>query len=137
LIHNSAVAMDIQCGDYAEVSNVIYEDIRVEYSRYTTPEIMEIPLGVSYSRMDKLHIPTLIKICTQPYEIVGEEFVEYNKLHEKLRKDRFPSVENVTFKNITVYLDSGVDFPNIIIDVVPPAKTGKINIKGIKTIKYR
>jgi hypothetical protein len=136
LIHNSAVALDIQSGDYAEISKVYFENIRVEYSKHTTPEVMEIPMGVEYTGKGKLHVPTLIKVCTQPYALEGEEFAEYAKRHEALRVGRHSYIHDIFFDGITVYLEEGVPFPDIVMDVCPPAKLGKISIKNIQTKKY-
>ena len=136
LIHNSAVALDIQSGDYAEISNVSYRDIRVEYSKYTTPEVMENPLGVAYTGAGKLHLPTLIKVCTQPYALDGEEYSAYAALHEQLRQGRYAFMHDIAFENITVYLEDELAFPEIVIDVCPPAKLGKVRIKNIQTKQY-
>lgn len=136
LIHNSSVALDIQSGDYAEISHIYYQDIRVEYSQSTTPEVMENPLGVEYTGYGKLHVPTLIKICTQPYALEGEEFAEYVALHEALRQGRYACTHDICFDNITVYLEEGVPFPDIVMDVKAPATLGKVEIKNITIKRY-
>lgn len=136
LIHNSAVALDIQSGDYAEICNVTYRNIRVEYSKSTTPEVMEIPLGAEYTGKGKLHVPTLIKICTQPYALEGEEYAEYAAKHEALRRGRYSFIHDILFDGITVYLEEGVPFPDILTDVVPPATLGKVTVKNITIKKY-
>ena len=41
VLHGGFAAMDIQNGDYAEVRNIRFEDIRVEYEKFHRPEIQQ------------------------------------------------------------------------------------------------
>lgn len=41
VLHGGFAAMDIQNGDYAEVRNIRFEDIRIEYEKFHRPEIQQ------------------------------------------------------------------------------------------------
>lgn len=97
LIHNESVAMDIQNGDRANVHNVSYEDIRVEYSKYEKR-------GKIQDNDEQLYVPR-------------EEMIPANLMFADMyvglwsQDMRYGHTHDVSYKNITVYMDEGVPMP--------------------------
>lgn len=131
LIHNSAVAIDIQCGDYAEVRDISYEDIRAEYQAGSLPEQMENPIGCRYEGFGKKNTPVFIKICTQEYTL-GHPFEEYDEELLQVRQGRAARVDNIRFENVSALLEEGCEPPQIILDVKEPAVLGKVTMKNVR-----
>lgn len=131
LIHNSAVAIDIQCGDYAEVRDISYEDIRAEYQAGSLPEQMENPIGCRYEGFGKKNTPVFIKICTQEYTL-GHPFEEYDEELLRVRQGRAARVDNIRFENVSALLEEGCEPPQIILDVKEPAFLGKVTMKNVR-----
>ena len=59
IIHASTKAMDLQNGDRANVHMVLFEDIRVEYSKYAMPEVYQESDDMEYVWDGKPNIPWL------------------------------------------------------------------------------
>ncbi len=133
LIHNSAVAIDVQSGDYAEIYDIFYEDLRVEYQTSTLPEQMEEPIGCEYRGYGKLHVPTLIKICTWEYYL-GKEFTDYDKALRKARKGKVSVMHDLLFKNITAFVESREISPPTVIDVKAPHRVERVIMQDIRTV---
>ncbi len=60
LIHNSAVCMDIQNGLYADIHDVVFRNIRIEYQADTLPEVYQFSDEQKYDQFGKIGMPTLI-----------------------------------------------------------------------------
>ncbi len=135
LIHNSAVAMDIQCGDYAEIRNVLYKDIRTEFQSGTLPEQFEDPPGCEYTGRGKRYTPTFIKICSYEY-FLGKGFEEYDRELKAVRAEKSAAfVHGVVFDGITVYLEDGCASPSVVFDMKPPGRIGDISVKDLRILK--
>ena len=133
LIHNSAVALDIQCGDYAEIHDVTYSDLRVEFQKDTLPEQMENPIGCAYEGKGKPYMPVFIKICSYPY-LLGTPFEAYDAEMVKARENRAPYVHDVLFSDITAYVEDGCEQPRIVTDVRLPALVSSVVMRNIRYI---
>lgn len=132
LIHNSAVAIDIQSGDYAEIYDIKYRNIRVEYQNSILPEQMENPIGSPYVGYGKPHAPTFIKICTWPY-FLGSPFEKYDEELAAARVGRRAKIYDITFENVTAFVEEGGVLPETVINVEEPASLGKITFKNVNT----
>ena len=97
-IHNTGAAMRVHHCDRAKVHNLIYDDIRAEYSKYD--------LGMTYQNSDDMvyepyyHQPTFALACFD-----GETYFSNDKLKG--------SIDGVTYRNIKVYDDVGEKVPPI------------------------
>ena len=101
LIHNSAVALDIQGGDYAKINDVLFENIRVEYSADQLPEVLQVSPDQKYDAQGKRGNPMLIAV-TNPS--IRESEMYRDMFTEEQRKDKRRSVaKNVCFKDIRVF----------------------------------
>lgn len=97
LIHNSAVCMDVQNRSNAEIHDVLFENIRVEYSKFCTKEQVQTAKGQRYTRGEELNIPVLIRIENSHYEDWDFSCLyPYGECHD------------IKFKNIYIYRDSEV-----------------------------
>lgn len=93
IIHGMDVMLDIQQGDMAEIGNVLYEDIRVEYSGVVqSPKLQHGENDVYYNKNSK-HIPFLIILCIDKNPYSGD--------------DTTGSMRDVTFRNIYVTTANG------------------------------
>lgn len=93
VIHGSAVMMDVQHGDRAELSNISFEDITVEYSETAMAEKLQTEPGEIYVNRNPKHMPALFVVNT----------VHTMWSHD----DRTGNISNVSFKNIRVLSEDG------------------------------
>ncbi len=117
-------ALDIQNGDTAEVSNVTFKNIRVEYNAFDTPELYQSSDEMEYNRMNETAYPYLISIKNNRWR-TEENAVIWNLPMQYLTDVDFSGVENggvhdVTVRDITVYYDDSL-----------PLEDGKFNIKTV------
>lgn len=92
-IHNSSVVLDIQCCDRAEVHQILYEDIRVEYSHYDRKEVYQHSDDETFR--SQRNVPQLI------YAGFGGDMFYSN--------DRIKgNISRVTFRNIQVLSDTAM-----------------------------
>ena len=99
IIHASTKAMDLQNGDRANVHMVLFEDIRVEYSKYAMPEVYQESDDMEYVWDGKPNIPWLF----------------YAHLYCGLWSDDnlLGTNSNIRLKNIQVFMDEGLERPKI------------------------
>lgn len=99
IIHSSNMAMDIQNGDRANVHAVLFEDIRVEYSKYGMPEIYQHTDEMKYMWDGTPHVPYLF----------------YAHLYCGLwsKDNLLGSNRDIRLKNIQVFMDEGLPKPKI------------------------
>lgn len=108
-------ALDINNGDLAEIHDVTFEDIRVEYNRFDTDFVYQSKDDECYSAQNSLASPCLVLICNYAWRT------------EKVRSDwglptldttfapekgKVRSIHDVTVKNIRVYYDEGLPLSN-------------------------
>lgn len=97
VIRASHIALDIQNGDRAKIHNVVFEDIRVEYSRHNSEPEYQHNEDAPYSLGGKPYSAELMK--AHLYRGVWS--------HDNL----FGENKRVLFRNISVLADDGVAFP--------------------------
>ncbi len=97
LIHNESVAMDIQNGDRANVHNVSYEDIRVEYSKYEKRGKIQENDDQKYEPRTEFD-PAYLMFADMYVGVWSQDMI-YGHTHD------------ISYKNITVYMDEEVPMP--------------------------
>ncbi|MBP5273864.1 MAG: hypothetical protein ILO36_02875, partial [Abditibacteriota bacterium] len=99
IIHVAGGAMRIQSGDRAYIHNVLYEDIRVEYSKYDLPSVFQESDGMEYEPAEGF--------CVTP--------VIYGWMYcGRWTKDNIPgNVRDVTYRMISVFTDPDMPAPSI------------------------
>ena len=93
LIHNSAVCLDIQNGLYADIHDVVFRDIRIEYQADTLTELYQESDDMQYDLFGKVGMPTLIFADNHRY--LPPPFV-------------FGSIHDILYENIFVTVEPGV-----------------------------
>jgi len=112
-------ALDIANGDYAEIQNVLFENIRVEYNAFDTPEQYQHTDDEVYTRQNEISTPCLIMIRNKNFR--SKEHIELWGLPPvpddvNLDGVNSASVHHVTVRNIKVYHDKDI-----------PKRDGKYN----------
>lgn len=115
VIHGADVMLDIQNHNRADVHDCVFDDIRVEYSRHHLPsQLIKKP----YSGEEGRGQPHLICL-----DIVASGLFNNQK--------ETGSIRNVTFRNIRVFADEGVNMPKVCIDGFDGTRVSEITLDGI------
>lgn len=128
IIHASTKAMDLQNGDRANVHMVLFEDIRVEYSKYAMPEVYQESDDMEYVWDGKPNIPWLF----------------YAHLYCGLWSDDnlLGTNSNIRLKNIQVFMDEGLERPKIGLyganedHMTYDITIEELYINGVKVVSY-
>ncbi len=112
VLKGGLVALDIQNGDCAEISDVIYENINVEYNAFDTPEEYQHTDDTKYASEDKISIPYLINISNRRFR-TPENRISWGLPAEIPPMEGIQSggVHDVIFRNINVYYDEAIPKP--------------------------
>ena len=105
-------ACDVQNGDWAEVHDVLFENINVEYNRFDTPSVMQTGENQKYDAKDKVAVPIL-------FAVVNPRFRElyYDSLFKNLDEPmpvptgtgyRQACCHDITLRNVNVYYDEDI-----------------------------
>lgn len=105
-------ACDVQNGDWAEVHDVLFENINVEYNRFDTPSVMQTGENQKYDAKDKVAVPIL-------FSVVNPRFRElyYDSLFKNLDEPmpvptgtgyRQACCHDITLRNVNVYYDEDI-----------------------------
>ncbi len=97
LIHNESVALDIQNGDRANVHNVSYENINVEYSKYENRGKIQENDDQKYEPRNEI-LPADLMFADMYVGVWSKDMI-YGHTHD------------IYYKNITVYMDDEVPMP--------------------------
>ncbi len=109
VIKSGWIVLGIENGDFAEISDVLFEDIRVEYNSFDTEEIHQESDEMVYPADAKIHYPRLINISNEQLrnlsnlEIWGMPLGFPEGVDTEAEGNR--CVHDVAFRNITVYYD--------------------------------
>ena len=110
LIHNSTGAMAISNGNYADIHDVTYENIHVEYQRTSMREMLQENDNSVYENSGDIAMAALIKI-------ENRKFADCYELAIADERDKVPGkVHDIKYKNIYVYLEPGLEMPQIIVN---------------------
>lgn len=96
LIHSCHMNMDLHCGDRADVHDILFEDIRVEYSRHTLTPVYQSSDEMTYDGSEGW-MPQLFYSCHYCGRWSQDNIM--GKSHD------------IHFRNITVYTDEGLPLP--------------------------
>lgn len=98
-IHNAAAALRIHHCDRAFVHNLVYEDIRVEYSRYDLAMVVQCSDDMVYA--PQYGQALLAHICFD-----GETYFSNDRLKG--------NVEAITYRNLKAHCDTGLPIPKLL-----------------------
>lgn len=109
LIHSSAAALDIQNGFCAEIHDITFADINVEYQRTALPEIYQSNDETEY---EPNSIGEAYLIFSSNHQCISTETGAGGEMKEEYI---YPQTHDIFYKNINVYLDEGMPYPKIYI----------------------
>lgn len=102
-------ALDVQNGDTAEVSDVLFEDIRVEYNSFDTREQYQDTDETVYRLQDTVAIPNLVSISSHPFRTANTKYLwgVPTELTAPVDLDgvSIAGVHDVTVRDVRVYFD--------------------------------
>ena len=118
LIHNSAVCMDIQNGLYADIHDIVFRNIRIEYQADTLPEVYQFSDDQKYDQFGKVGMPTLIFADNHRY--LPPPYV-------------FGSIRDILYENIAVTVEPGVteNLKVRVANISDDATVGDITIRNL------
>lgn len=100
LIRSSTAALDIRNGNFADIHDVLFENLRVEYPANAMPEIYQASDSQEYpASWDKPWMPALIWTDNFKFYPVAEE--------------KPGVIRDIVFRNIQVYRDEGLPAPMV------------------------
>ena len=111
IIHGSIIMMDIQQGDGADIDNVRFENIRIEYSGDEMCTAIEKEEVREYPHFGKVYVPTPFAVAS------GVTMWSID--------DYCGSMKNVYFKDISIMAYEGISFSRS--RIKPDEKYGKIS----------
>lgn len=92
-IHGSSILLDIQHHNRAEISNVAFEDIRVEYTRHQLPDTYQHDMKAPFPDFEATRHPLLMAIPIYNMGLFSKD-------------GKHGCVHNVSFKGIQILTDS-------------------------------
>ena len=117
IIHGDAVMMDIQHGDRAEISDIVFEDIRAEYTAKASKPLLQTARDEQYVNHDENYMPNLFTVIT----------VRTIYSHDETTGN----ISGVTFKNISVMTEDGRTPPSFIGATAPDTSISGITFENI------
>lgn len=99
LIHNEAAAMAISNGNYAHIHNISYENINVEFQKYTRAPILQENDQMTYPQNVFARMGETIRITNEKYCKTYDSDIADNRDLKPAKS------ENISYKNINVYAD--------------------------------
>ncbi len=122
LLRAGNTALDIQNGEEAEVMDVLYEDIRVEYNSFDTDAQYQDTDDTVYTRQNTIQIPMLLSISNHIWRTQHNEDLWGVPCKHPVTIDltgvEQGCVHNVVCRNIKVYYD----------EKIPLTGDGKYNV---------
>jgi len=105
LIYNNYSCLDIQSGDYAEIRDIIFENMNIEYRHNSKPGKIFFKEGDIYDDGGDINHPILINISVESFRKMYMASTPDNYI---MPHDRHGSVHNIIFRNINVYYDNRI-----------------------------
>ena len=100
IIHVSDGAMRIQSGDRAVIHNVLYDDIRVEYSKYDRQSVFQHTDDTKYAPPDEYHVSPVI--------------TGWMYCNKWTNDGIYGNIYDITYRDIRVFTDEGMPEPKIV-----------------------
>ncbi len=111
-------ACDIQNGDYAEVHDITFENIRVELESFYTPPMLEqnpitkrvgIAAEMEYNRKDEIEIANIVNIVNSRFRD-AYAFLDIKEVDSEIKPGdkRYAGVSNIKIKDVHVYADEKI-----------------------------
>ncbi len=97
-IHNTYTALRIHSCDRALVHNIIYDDIRAEFSKYDLAPVYQMSEEMCFE--ESCNPAELIRV-----HFDGEIYFSNDRIKGQ--------IEDLTYRNIKIYSDEGLDFPSV------------------------
>ena len=98
-IHNSGTCITISCGQWADVHDIRYENIRIEYAKTTQKAILQTSDDQKYKPDGKPVIPALVAISDTRRNWQGNIASE----------DEHPKIRNIRIDGIYVFMEDGLE----------------------------
>ena len=121
ILRAGCVALDIQNGDCAEIYDILFENIRVEYNAFDTKEVLQRTDEQVYDAENTIAVPTLLYVGNPRFrsKATSKQWETSEKLlcELDLSDIQCAAVHDVICRNITVYYDERI-----------PKKDGKYNV---------
>lgn len=125
LIHNSTGAMAISNGHHANIHNISYENIGVEFQKTNRPQVMQNSDDDVYYWDGKPYMENLIKLTNWKMSVLYEK-------SNLSSIDEYGYTHDIKYKNIYVYCDYDIDKLNIsIVSETPDTPIENIKIENI------
>lgn len=105
LIHNSSGAMAISNGCSADIHDIYYENINVEYQKYNKPQVVQTSKAQKYEWDGTPYMDDLIRLTNWRYELLYS-----GKWTERLEHGH---THDIYYKNINVYTDYDIGKPKL------------------------
>lgn len=105
-IHNCGAAMAVSNGHYANIHDIHYENINVEYQISNMPMVYQATEDMIYDGYGKTDMADLLRIDNE--KMCSHDFYKDTKFANE--KDNNPGKSHdITYKNIQVFTDEGMD----------------------------
>lgn len=141
IVRGGCVAMDISNGECAEVHDITFENINVEYNSFDTREVYQSSDDMKYDAQDICAIPVLVYFKNNIWrtkKMINEWGLPASKDNVNLEGIKPRHVRDIKVENINVYYDEGVPLldgkPNICIVVKNQEGTEEFENISIKNI---
>lgn len=109
-------ALDIQNGDCADISDIVFENINVEYNTFDTPEVYQETDDMQYGKENAVQIPGLININNFSFRTKENETawgIPHGESYSSIGvTEKNKSVHDISFKNINVFYPGGMPTEN-------------------------
>lgn len=108
ILRGGNTSCDIQNGDWAEVHDIVFEDIRIELESFYTPSAIQAKQTDVYDKKDEIEISNILMISNRRFR-EAYTFMDFgDKTDHGEGTARFASVHDITVRNIYVYADEGI-----------------------------
>lgn len=126
-------ALDIQNGDCAEIYDVLFENIRVEYNAFDTKEVLQKTDEHVYDAENTIAVPYLLRIENHRFRSKATsrlwETPEERLCDLDLSDIRFATAHDIVCRHITVYYDERI--PKLNGKYHVPIRVGSV-LEGVK-----
>ena len=110
ILRPGSIACDIANGYTAYIHDIRFENIRVEYNSFDTPEQLQETDDMVYTRGNEVALPSLFIVHNNKYD--NSCGTNYNVFSGNAVSDKTAWVTDIVCKDITVYYDEGVPLTN-------------------------